>query len=235
MMSVLLWACASGQAAEPHTAADASRVASPSGPKSRTAQMPETKSTPSAALAAPHAAKTSALVTPGTCTPTANAAPKTVAGDSEASEVAETGTALIFDVAGISVELPACTPDADARVITVSWETKDRPNATHIDPNFTRHAATLRVDRPLTARDGAPLLVRLHSKRELAKRGEKLVLAVENSGECDEKHKRDRLEYGDCSHWKLYDASYDEERNEMVARIPALGGYRLQFGWMPAK
>ena len=156
-------------------------------------------------------------------------------GESSASDSAETGQTLIFDVAGIGLELPACTPEADVRVITVSWDTKDRPNATRIHPNFTRHAATLRVDQSITAREGAPLAVRLHSKRELSKPGEKLVLAVESSGECNDQNKRDQLDDGGCSNWQMFDATFDSQSNEMVARIPATGGYRLQFGWVPNK
>jgi hypothetical protein len=121
------------------------------------------------------------------------------------------------------------------QIITVSWETQDRPSATRIHPEFTRHAATLRVDRDLTALEGSPLLVRLHSKRELTKPGEKLVLAVEHSGECTPQNRSSKLESGGCSEWRLHDVEYDSARNEMVARVPALGGYRLQFGWVPAK
>ncbi|HEX6240496.1 MAG TPA: hypothetical protein VFZ61_06365 [Polyangiales bacterium] len=169
------------------------------------------------------------------CTPLANTEAKIVSGDASASDSADSGRALVFDVAGIAVEFPACTPAADMRVITVSWETKERPNATRIHPQFTRHAATLRVDQMISAAEGANLLVRLQSKRELMKPGEKLMLAVESSGECDAAHKRDKLEDGECSHWQLFDTSFDASRNEMVARIPATGGYRLQFGWVPSK
>jgi len=169
------------------------------------------------------------------CTPLPDAEPKTVTGEGSVSDIADTGRALVFDVAGIALEVPACTPGADARVTTVSWDTKGRPNAARIHPKFVRHAATLRVDQVIVASDTAPLLVRLHSKRELAKPGEKLVLAVESSGECDASHKQDKLEDGDCAHWQLFDAGFDAQRNEMVASIPATGGYRLQFGWIPAK
>jgi hypothetical protein len=169
------------------------------------------------------------------CTPLVNAEPKIVSGDGSVSDVADTGRTLIFDVAGIALEIPACTPAADARVMTVSWDTKGRPNATRIHPKFVRHAATLRVDQVIVASEGAPLLVRLHGKRALAKAGEKLVLAVESSGECDAQHKADKLEDGDCSHWQMFDATFDAQRTEMIARIPATGGYRMQFGWVPSK
>ncbi len=120
-------------------------------------------------------------------------------------------------------------------MITVSWDTQNRPSAAKINPTFTRHAATLRVDQLITARDGTPLLVRLHSKRELTKPGEKLVLAVESSGECNDQNKRDKLDDDGCSTWTLYDAAFDSQTNEMVARIPSTGGYRMQFGWVPNK
>lgn len=236
MMSVLLWACAGNQAAEPLTAAEADRaeempkepLVAEVGPKQESAASEAKAKASSPIESAPSSANP-------TCTPIANAEPKVVAGEASVSDVADTGHALIFEIAGISLELPACTPEADAKVITVSWDTKDRPNATRIGPSFSRHAATLRVDQAITALEGRPLLVRLHSKRELAKPGEKLVLAVETSGECDAAHKRDKLPEGDCSHWQLFDASFDPQRNEMVARIPSVGGYRLQFGWVSAK
>jgi hypothetical protein len=233
-MSVFLWACAGGQTPAPNTAAEA------------TAGQPQAEATSSTnggltaktAAREPAASTNNAKSVPSAeqgCKPLANAQPKTVSGESSASDSAETGQTLIFDVAGIALELPACTPEADVRVITVSWDTKDRPNATRIHPNFTRHAATLRVDQTISAQEGSPLAVRLHSKRELMKPGEKLVLAVESSGECDEQHKRDQLDDGGCSHWEMFDASFDSQSNEMVARIPGTGGYRLQFGWVPTK
>jgi hypothetical protein len=168
------------------------------------------------------------------CAP-GNGEPKVVTGESEVSDSADTGAALIFEVAGVALEFPACTPGADVRVITTSWETKERPNPSRIHASFTRHAATLRVDQVIEARASAPLLVRLHSKRELVKPGEKLVLAVESSVECDAQHPRDKLDDGGCAHWQLFDTHYDASHNEMVASIPATGGHRLQFGWVPAK
>jgi hypothetical protein len=246
-MSVLLGACATAQAPQRTTTAPAAeaeqQAAKAPAAQTTDARTAEAAPAPAApapregAAKAPTASETKAKTASGApgCTPVANAAPKVVSGESSASDSAETGQALVFDVAGIALEIPACTPEADVRVITVSWETKDRPNATHIHPNFTRHAATLRVDQDIAGLEGAPLQVRLHSKRELTKPGEKLVLAVESSGECDAEHKRDKLEDGDCSHWQLFDAPFDAQRNEMVARIPGTGGYRLQFGWVPSK
>lgn len=239
-MSVLLWACAGGSASQgsqvvtagegtagdaagaPHSAADLG-----AGGTEKSHAAPKTASAIKA--------KTTFSAPGQTCTPLDGSEPKIVTGESSASDAADTGRALIFDVAGIAVELPACTPEADVRVITVSWDTKDRPNAARIHPKFTRHAATLRMDQAITARNDAPLLVRLQSKRELAKPAEKLVLAVESSGECNEQNKRDKLDDGGCAHWQLFDATFDGQRNEMVARVPATGGYRLQFGWVPAK
>jgi hypothetical protein len=238
-MSVLLGACATAQTPATNTATAVGDAAQPvKTPAAQTTDARPAETTAREASAkAPGTSDTKAKTAAAdqSCTPVANAAPKVVTSDNSASDSAETGQALIFDVAGIALEIPACTPEADVRVITVSWETKDRPNATHIHPNFTRHAATLRVDQLITGLENAPLQVRLHSKRELSKPGEKLVLAVESSGECDAQHKRDKLEDGECSHWQLFDAPFDAQRNEMVARIPATGGYRLQFGWVPSK
>ncbi|MFT3923989.1 MAG: hypothetical protein QM778_15755 [Myxococcales bacterium] len=230
-MSVFLWACAGGQTPQLNTAAEASS-AQPKSAEEAPAADALSKSAPQTAQSSANNAKT--VPAPQGCTPSAGQ-PKTVSGESSASDSAETGQALIFDVAGIGLEFPACTPETDVRVITVSWDTKDRPNASHIHPNFSRHAATLRVDQTITARDGSPLMVRLHSKRELAKPGEKLVLAVESSGECTDQNKRDKLDDDGCSQWAIYDASFDSQTNEMVARIPATGGYRMQFGWLPNK
>jgi hypothetical protein len=238
-MSVLLWACASGGGPQSKIAVLDHDVATQADSASL-ARRGQDKAAFKAAQhewAAKSAGDRNAKTSAGeqTCKPLPGAEPKIVTSEGSVSDVADTGRALIFDVAGIALELPACTPGADARVITVSWDTKGRPNATRIHPKFVRHAATLRVDQVIVASDTAPLLVRLHSKRELAKSGEKLVLAVESSGECDAAHKHEKLEDGDCSHWQLFDAAFDAQRNEMVASIPATGGYRLQFGWVPAK
>jgi hypothetical protein len=235
-MSVLLVACAGGQPAQPTTAGAAAQPSTENQVAQAETAGGAAKAPAEAAPAAHANAKAKTFASEGqACTPVANAEAKVVSGESEASESAETGRALVLDVAGIAVEFPACTPAADMRVITASWETKDRPNATRIHPQFTRHAATLRVDQAISAAEGSALLVRLQSKRELTKPGEKLMLAVESSGECDAQHKKDKLEDGDCSHWALFDVAFDASRNEMVARIPATGGYRLQFGWIPAK
>jgi hypothetical protein len=232
-MSVLLWACASGQGPEASTAIQAAEAEQ----QTEQASLAPRQTGSPAAEGTPKARGTSKAKTSSTdaaCTPLANVEPKLLSSDSSASDSADTGRALIFDIAGIALELPACTPEADVRVITVSWDTKDRPSAARIHPKFTRHGATLRVSQAISALAQAPLLVRLHSKRELAKVGEKLVLAVESSAECDAQH-RDKLDDGDCSHWQLFDATFDAGRNEMVASIPATGGYRLQFGWIPAR
>jgi hypothetical protein len=230
-MSVLLYACAGGQAPRATSAA----VPSTASRAQEAADMADAKaSAQPASSASSNKAKTFAAEAHA-CVPLANAEPKIVSGDSSASDSGETGRALVFDVAGIALEFPACTPDADVRVITVSWETKERPNASQIQAQFTRHGPTLRADQMITAAEGAALLVRLQSKRELAKPGEKLMLAVESSGECDAQHKRAKLADGDCSHWQLFDTAFDAQRNEMVARVPAIGGYRLQFGWVPAR
>lgn len=227
-MSALLCACAGAQVAQPTIV---QREAAP--PPVAVQDIASEKGAPE--MDPPQMkAKTVEASEPPTCTPSGTAA-KVVSHDSSATESADTGVGLIFEIAGISLEFPACTPDADVRVITTSWETQQRPIPSHIDPKFTRHAATLRVDHSIIAREAAPILVRLHAKHELSKPGEKLVLAVENSGECDEAHRRDKLDDGGCSHWQLFDTHFDSLRSEMVAMIPATGGYRLQFGWVPAK
>jgi hypothetical protein len=218
VFSALLCACAGAQVARPQAAPAATPApVAPLGEKS----APEQKAKTSYAEEAP------------LCRPT-GAEAKVVSHESAASDSADTGIALVFEVAGIALEFPACTPEADVRVITTSWETQKRPSPSQIDAKFTRHAATLRVDQSIAAREQAPILARLHSKRELTKPGEKLVLAVETSGDCDPAHKS-KLEDGGCSHWSLHDTYFDPTRSEMVAAIPSTGGYRLQFGWVPAK
>ncbi len=234
-MSVFLWACAGGQTPAPNTAVEANGSSAPATQAAAPAAEALTAKTNAQEPAALATNNAKTVPAEQGCQPLPNTPPKTVSSDNSVSDSAETGQALIFDVAGISLELPACTPDADVRVITVSWETKDRPSASRIHPNFSRHAATLRVDQSITAREGSQLLVRLHSKRELTKPGEKLVLAVESSGECNTANKKYKLDDGGCSHWTMYDASFDSESNEMVAPIPSTGGYRLQFGWIPNK
>ena len=225
-MSAMLWACASGQMVQP-------QAAHPAVPEVAVAAAePKSESVEKGAPLAKANAKTFVADAPS-CAPSGE--PKVVTGESSVSDSADTGAALIFEMAGVALEFPACTPGADVRVITTSWETKDRPNPSRIHPNFSRHAATIRVDHVIEARESAPLLVRLHSKRELIKPGEKLVLAVESSGECDAQHARDQLDDGGCAHWQLFDTHYDASHSEMVASIPATGGHRLQFGWVPTK
>jgi hypothetical protein len=184
---------------------------------------------------APPTAKAKLVFDDGpSCIPS-GAEPKIVRGDGAVSDSAESGIALVFELAGIALEFPACTPETDVRVITTSWETQKRPSPASIAAGFTRHAATLRVDQSIAARESAPILVRLHSKRALSKPGEKLVLAVESSAECDATNKKYKLDDGGCSHWELVDTYFDPTRSEMIAGISATGGQRLQFGWVPSK
>jgi hypothetical protein len=216
-ISALLCACAGAQVAPPKVAPAPVATVVPVSPKAATEMK----------------AKTYVEEAPE-CRPS-GAEPKVVSHESSASDSADTGIGLVFEIAGIALEFPACTPETDVRVITTSWETQQRPSPSAIAAQFTRHAGTLRVDQTIAARESAPILARLHSKRELTKPGEKLVLAVESSGECDAAHKKYKLEDGGCSHWALYDTYFDPTRSEMIAALPATGGYRLQFGWVPAK
>jgi hypothetical protein len=225
-ISALLCACAGARVAPPAAVPQSAPAAAVAVEAGSEKPIPEPQAEAKAEAKAPGQE-------PSVCQPGA-AEPKVVSNESSVSESADTGVALVLEVAGIALEFPACTPEADVRVITASWETQQRPSPSQIDPQFTRHAATLRVDQSITARELAPLLARLRSKRELTKPDEKLVLAVESSGDCDATH-RSKLDDGGCSHWSLYDTRFDETHSEMVAAIPATGGYRLQFGWVPAK
>lgn len=169
------------------------------------------------------------------CTPLPNSEPKVVSGENRASDLGDTGRTFILNVAGVSVELPPCTPGADTEVLELSWETQDRPTSSHVHPDFSRHGATVRLPIPVEAAEGAPLRLHLNSHRPLTKPGQKFVAAVETSGACEGRFKRAPLEFGGCSHWKIYDATFDASVQNMVAEVPELGGYRIQFGWMPAK
>ena len=166
------------------------------------------------------------------CDADPNAEPVVYKDEGEVADILVDKKQTVFDVAGIAVHFPPCMPVATG-VITMAWEHEHRPTSTHVHPKFERHGPTLMLDTVVKAGTEHPIIVGRHMRRMPEQEGAQYVLAVEHSGECTGRFKKDKLEWGDCSHWKIYTTEFDEEMTEVITRIPETGGYRLQFGWMP--
>lgn len=96
---------------------------------------------------------------------------------------------------------------------------------------FVRQGAVLAFDGQIDA-SRAPVEVSMRQRTLTARPNMKLVLAMEIAGICNATHTA-RLGGPLCSHWRTLDAHHDPATGRIVAQMPAPGGYRLVFGWIP--
>jgi hypothetical protein len=101
-----------------------------------------------------------------------------------------------------------------------------------IAEGFVRQGPVLRFDGQIDA-TAAPVQVSIRQRTLTARPGMRLVLAMEVAGLCDAAHPQ-RIAGPLCSHWRLLDARHVASEGRISASLPAPGGYRLVFGWVPA-
>ena len=65
---------------------------------------------------------------------------------------------------------------------------------------------------------------------DAAKKGERLVLAMEVGTLCNDENKKYKLKNGLCSGWEILEASYDAGGAQLIAKLQSTGGLRLVFG-----
>lgn len=96
---------------------------------------------------------------------------------------------------------------------------------------FVRQGAVLAFDGQIDA-SRAPVELSIRQRTLTARPNMKLVLAMEIAGICNATH---TVHLGGplCSHWRTLDARHDAATGRIVAQLPAPGGYRLVFGWIP--
>jgi hypothetical protein len=130
---------------------------------------------------------------------------------------------------GATLYLPPGLPIGDSRLLTFQMASKNvTPSQVHA--KFDRKGPTLQFDGALAAK-GNPIIVRLRTAPVPVKPNQRLVLAMELAGLCNDKNKAFKLGNGLCSTWELVDAVY--ANGELTARLESTGGMRLQFGVVP--
>lgn len=103
-----------------------------------------------------------------------------------------------------------------------------RPAA--VATGFVRVGPAVALDAALDARD-APLELSIRARTDPTRRGTTLVVAMEQPGICDSGH-TERIAGPLCSTWTTFPATFENGR--LVAHLTSTGGYRFQFGLLPA-
>lgn len=153
------------------------------------------------------------------------------AGRDRASGQAGNALGASFELAnGAKLLLPAGNRISSAQTFTFSASrTPFRPR--DVMEGFVRQGAVLAFDGQIDA-SRAPVELSIRQRTLTARPNMKLVIAMEIAGICNATHTL-RLNGPLCSHWRTLDARHDAATGRIVARLPAPGGYRLVFGWIP--
>lgn len=126
--------------------------------------------------------------------------------------------------------VPAQLPIGNSRLLAFSVARRPVvPRQVHA--KFAKLGPTLNFNGAIDA-SRSPVVVTIPG-RVAAKRGMRLVLAIEQPGLCDEANHQYPLGSNLCSSWSIVDATPDAANGVVSAEIRAPGGYRLQFGWVP--
>lgn len=154
----------------------------------------------------------------------------TYTGRGSVSEAVDSDRGAIYDIGGgITLLLPRGLPIGHSRLLTLKKDNR-APKPADVASGFQRHGQTVRFDGALNAPD-SPIELALTLKKAPAKRGFRLVLAMEVAGLCDASNQHNRISQLLCSTWEIIETTYEGGR--VVARLGHTGGYRLQFGWIP--
>jgi hypothetical protein len=166
-------------------------------------------------------------------TPTEQAAPQqpVFAGRDRASGQVSNALGARFELGNFStLVLPAGNRISSAQTFTFSLSrTPFRPR--DVLEGFARQGAVMAFSGQIDA-SRAPVEVSIRQRTLTPRPNMKLVLAMEIAGICDATHTL-RLLGPLCSHWRTLDARHDPATSRIVAQLPAPGGYRLVFGWIP--
>lgn len=163
--------------------------------------------------------------------PAAPTGPPTATGRSDvAAQVDRQGRILELH-SKARIVIPPNLPVAARRVRFA--ELRDRIDAAAVAAGFQRIGSVYSFDGAINATE-APVEVSIVSPRDPARRGARLVLAMETPTIC-----RAGLpplpgaSAGLCSGWELLPARWDATDHRLSARMATPGGYRLMFGTVP--
>ncbi len=158
-------------------------------------------------------------------------APPTYTGGTRATGPASRTTGAIYELSnGARLVIPAGLPIGTSRVMNFATATGFR--AVDVDPHFTRQGSTLSFDGAIDA-TRAPVELSIRARGFHLPPRTALVLAMEVGGICDATHTH-HINQVMCSTWQTLEARYDENAGRILATVPSPGGFRFQFGLIPA-
>ena len=111
-------------------------------------------------------------------------------------------------------------------------ESRTRPTPAEIAPGFTRIGPVLSFDGAINATSD-PVVVSIRQPADPARRGTRLVIAMEQATVCGEGSRPLEGVTGLCSGWELIDAEWSASEGRLMARLRTPGGHRLVFGTVP--
>ncbi len=134
---------------------------------------------------------------------------------------------------GARLFIPPSLPIGHSRVLRFSTARR-APRPAQIGEGFVRHGPALEFNGQLNATSN-PIEVSVRATRLRVRNGHRVVLAMEQAGLCDDSNRRHSLGSGLCSTWEIVEATHDADQRRVSARLPLTGGFRLQFGTLPAE
>ncbi len=163
--------------------------------------------------------------------PPAPTGPQTTTGRGEVSAVIDRQGRILELHTKARIFIPPDLPVANRRVRFA--ESRDRVTPAQIAAGFTRIGPLLTFDGAINATT-APVVVSIRQPRDPARRGSRLVLAMEGPSICREgAPPLPGASAGICSGWELLPATWNASDQRLQAEMRAPGGYRLVFGTVP--
>lgn len=153
----------------------------------------------------------------------------TFSGKKEVHEAVNTKTGAIFDLTGkATMTFPVGLPVGESRLVTLKQG--KRPTPSQVGQGFAPVGPTLDFNGAFSTAN-RPIRVAVHAKKNPAKGGKRLVLAMEIATFCEDHNKKYKLKSGLCSGWEFTEAEFTG--TEVVANVESTGGLRMQFGTLP--
>lgn len=163
--------------------------------------------------------------------PPAPAGPQTTTGRNEVSAVIDRTGRILELHSKARIFIPPNLPVANRRVRFA--ESRDRVPPSQIAAGFVRIGPLLSFDGAIDA-TSAPVVLSIRQPRDPARRGSRLVLAMEGPSICREgSPPLPGASAGICSGWELLPATWNATEQRLSAEMRTPGGYRLAFGTVP--
>ena len=157
----------------------------------------------------------------------------TITGKGKVTDTVNGDTGAIFDIGGgVTMLFPKGLPVGRSRLVTLQ-KARGRLPTQLAHPKFKALGPALEFTGAFNAAR-SPIVLAVAMKRDPAKAGMKLVLAMEVGTFCDGPNKAYKLKSGGlCSGFDLVPAEYDAQGKRLLANLRTTGGLRMQFGLVP--